>query len=274
MTQDSITHDLARLNARGLVLVGCGRMGGAMLRGWLDRGLNPEAVTVIDPNIGAEWQGKGLRLNAALPADPTVLVIAVKPQMMGDVLPALAAVRGATVISVAAGTTIAQFEKHFHGTAIVRVMPNTPAAIGQGISAIIGNAAASETDLALTESLMGAVGQVVRLNSEDQMDAVTGLSGSGPAYVFHLIETMTAAGIAQGLAPDLALNLARATVAGAGALAMQTGTDPAILRENVTSPGGTTAAGLRELMDPDHGLPPLMARTVAAATARGKELGQ
>ena len=269
------THDALRgLNARGLVLVGCGRMGGAMLKGWLDRGLDPGAVTVIDPNIGAEWQDRGLRLNADPPADPAVLVIAVKPQMMGDVLPTLTAIRGATILSVAAGTTIAAFERHFPDAPIVRVMPNTPAAIGQGISAIIGNARATESDLALAETLMGAVGQVVRLDSESQMDAVTGLSGSGPAYVFHLIEAMTAAGVAQGLAPDLALNLARATVAGAGALAMATGQDPAVLRENVTSPGGTTAAGLRELMDPDHGLPPLMARTVAAATARGKELGQ
>ncbi|MDO5630768.1 MAG: pyrroline-5-carboxylate reductase [Paracoccus sp. (in: a-proteobacteria)] len=274
MAQDILINDLARLNARGLVLVGCGRMGGAMLRGWLERGLDAGAVTVIDPKIGDEWQDKGLRLNAPLPENPAVLVIAIKPQMMGDVLPDLAAVHGATVLSVAAGTTIAQFEKHFHDAAIVRVMPNTPAAIGQGISAIIGNSVATETDLALAETLMGAVGQVVRLDSESQMDAVTGLSGSGPAYVFHLIEAMTAAGVAQGLAPDLALNLARATVAGAGALAMQTGTDPAILRENVTSPGGTTAAGLRELMDPERGLPPLMARTIAAATARGKELGQ
>ncbi|MDO5613587.1 MAG: pyrroline-5-carboxylate reductase [Paracoccus sp. (in: a-proteobacteria)] len=274
MPQETSTNDLARLNARGLVLAGCGRMGGAMLRGWLQGGLDAGAVTVIDPNIGDEWQGKGLRLNAPLPADPAVLVIAVKPQMMGNVLPELAAIRGTTVLSVAAGTTIAQFEKHFHDSAIVRVMPNTPAAIGQGISAIIGNARATESDLQLAEMLMGAVGQVVRLDSESQMDAVTGLSGSGPAYVFHLIETMAAAGVAQGLAPDLALNLARATVAGAGALAMQSGTDPAILRENVTSPGGTTAAGLRELMDPDHGLPPLMARTIAAATARGKELGK
>lgn len=266
--------DWAEINARGLVLVGCGRMGGAMLRGWLDRGLDPGAVTVIDPNLAPEWQDRGLRVNAAPPADPAVIVLAVKPQMMGAALPALSATPGALVISVAAGTTIATFERHFPDAPIVRVMPNTPAAIGQGISALIGNARASEADLRRAEALMSAVGRVVRLNTEDQMDAVTALSGSGPAYVFHLIEAMAAAGEAQGLPADLSLTLARATVAGAGALAVHADEDPAVLRQNVTSPGGTTAAGLAVLMDKTNGLPPLMAATVAAATARGRELGK
>ncbi len=266
--------DFEDINARGLVLVGCGRMGGAMLRGWLAGGLQPGAVTVIDPNLAPEWQDKGLRVNAPLPENPAVLVLAVKPQMMAGVLGTAPALAKTLVISVAAGTTIATFETAFPGLPIVRVMPNTPAAIGKGISAIIGNGAATPADLDLAQALMSAVGRVVRLDSEDQMDAVTGLSGSGPAYVFHLIEAMAKAGEAQGLSPALSLELARMTVAGAGALAVDADEDPAILRENVTSPGGTTAAGLRVLMDADSGLPPLMVRTVAAATERGRELGK
>ena len=262
------------INRRGLVLVGCGRMGGAMLRGWLARGLEPGAVTVIDPRLSPEWQDKGLRVNADLPADPAVLVLAVKPQMMSEALGGVPKLTDTLVLSVAAGTTIATFEAAFPGSPIIRVMPNTPAAIGQGISAMIGNGLATDAHLDLAQALMAAVGRVVRLEREDQMDAVTGLSGSGPAYVFHLIEAMAKAGEAQGLPADLSLELARMTVAGAGALAIDADEDPAVLRENVTSPGGTTAAGLRVLMDPDSGLPPLMARTVAAATERGRELGR
>lgn len=266
--------DFNDINERGLVLVGCGKMGGAMLHGWLARGLEPGAVTVIDPKISDDWQGRGLRLNAGLPGNPAVLVLAVKPQMMADALGTLPVLDRTLVLSVAAGTRIASFEAAFPGAPVVRVMPNTPAAIGKGISAIIGNACASGDDLDLAEALMAAVGRVVRLESEDQMDAVTGLSGSGPAYVFHLIEAMAQAGQAQGLAPGLALELARMTVAGAGALAIEADEDPAVLRQNVTSPGGTTAAGLKVLMDAEHGLVALMDKTVAAATERGRELGR
>ena len=262
------------INARGLVLVGCGRMGGAMLKGWLARGLRPDAVTVIDPKLAPEWQDKGLRVNADLPGNPAVLVLAVKPQMMADALGQVPKLSDTLVVSVAAGTTIASFEATFPGAPIVRVMPNTPAAIGQGISALIGNGRATAAHLDLAEALMRAVGRVVRLEDEGQMDAVTGLSGSGPAYVFHLIETMAKAGEAQGLPADLALELARATVAGAGALTVHEDEDPAVLRQNVTSPNGTTAAGLKVLMDQDAGLPPLMVRTVAAATERGRALGR
>lgn len=266
--------DFDELNQRGLVLVGCGRMGGAMLKGWLARGLQPGSVTVIDPGLAPEWQGRGLRVNATLPDNPAVLVLAVKPQMMAGALGEVPALKDTLIISVAAGTTIATFEAAFAGSPIIRVMPNTPAAIGQGISAMIGNAETTPAQLDLAEALMRAVGRVVRLDSESQMDAVTGLSGSGPAYVFHMIEAMAAAGEAQGLPPELSLELARATVAGAGALAVDADEDPAVLRENVTSPGGTTAAGLKVLMDPETGLPPLMKRTVAAATERGRELGK
>ncbi|GLS79400.1 pyrroline-5-carboxylate reductase [Paracoccus marinus] len=267
--------DLAELNGRGLVLVGCGRMGGALLKGWLARGIEPGAVAVIDPDPPAWLSQAGVAANGVLPDDPAVLVIAVKPQMMGDVLPRLQPGRaGRTlVLSVAAGVTLAAFARAFPGAAVVRTMPNTPAAIGQGITAIVGNDRADASALDLAHSLMAAVGNVVRLDDEAQMDAVTALSGSGPAYVFDLIEAMAAAGEAQGLPPALALDLARATVAGAGALAMAGDEDPAVLRANVTSPGGTTAAGLSVLMDERAGLPPLMAQTVAAAAARSRELG-
>lgn len=262
------------INARGLVLVGCGRMGGAMLKGWLAQGLQPGAVTVIDPKIAPEWQDKGLRVNAPLPENPAVLVLAVKPQMMVDALGELPELGDTLVVSVAAGTTILTFEAAFPGAPVIRVMPNTPAAIGKGISALIGNDRATAAHLDLAETLMSAVGRVVRLDSEAQMDAVTGLSGSGPAYVFHLIEALARAGEAQGLSADMALELARVTVAGAGALAVDADEDPAVLRENVTSPGGTTAAGLKVLMNEETGLPPLIRRTVAAATERGRELGK
>ena len=266
--------DISELNARGLVLIGCGRMGGALLDGWLKNGLQPGAVHVVDPNPRGDLSATGISVNGDLPDDPAVLVIAVKPQMMADVLPRLRVGADTLVVSVAAGVTIAAYEAAFPGAAIVRTMPNTPAAIGQGITAIVGNARAGEAQLALAQTLMSAVGRVVRLADEGQMDAVTALSGSGPAYVFHMIEAMAAAGEAEGLSPALALELARATVAGAGALAVAEDEDPAKLRENVTSPGGTTAAGLSQLMDPAAGLPPLMRRTIAAAAERGRELGK
>ncbi|MBL4917988.1 pyrroline-5-carboxylate reductase [Szabonella alba] len=270
--------DMERVNARGLVLLGCGKMGSALLAGWLARGLKHQTVTVLDPNPSDWLQAQGIRVNGPVPARPAVVVLAVKPQMMGEALPLLAPLgqTDALILSVAAGTTLARFETVFGPQAVlVRAMPNTPAAVGRGITAIVGNARAGEADLALAESLLSAVGEVVRLQSESQMDAVTGLSGSGPAYVFHLIEAMAAAGEAQGLAPDLAMRLARATVCGAGELAHQTPeTSAAQLRINVTSPGGTTAAGLSVLMDPKSGFPDLLRRAVAAATERGRELGQ
>ena len=256
-----------------MVLLGCGQMGGALLRGWLARGLPPAAVQVIDPRPGDWLAATGVGVNGALPPRAAVALIAVKPQMMGEALPALRALAPeALFVTVAAGTTMAAYQAVLGADArIVRAMPNTPAAIGQGITAITGNAAATPQDLDLAEMLLSAVGQVVRLEGEHQMDAVTALSGSGPGYVFHLIEALAAAGVAEGLPPAMALDLARATVAGAGALAVQTGTDPAVLRGNVTSPGGTTQAGLAVLMAE---LPDLMARTVHAAAERGRELGR
>ena len=259
----------------GLVLLGCGKMGSAMLAGWLKRDLPAQSVWVIDPKPSDWLRATGVRINEDLPENPAIVLIAVKPQMMGDALPAIAAMgNGETLfISVAAGTPIAAFEKTLGAQSpIVRAMPNTPAAVGRGITAIIGNAHTSAAQLDLSETLLKAVGQVVRLESEDQMDAVTAVSGSGPAYVFHMIECMAAAGESQGLSPELAMQLAQATVAGAGALAEDAEETPAQLRVNVTSPNGTTQAGLEVLMNEDTGLPPLMRNTVKAAADRSRDL--
>lgn len=266
--QDS---ELAR---RGLALLGCGKMGSAMLAGWLARGLPAGSVRVQDPNPSNWLKEQGVHINQGFGESPAVVLIAVKPQVMGEALPALQSLpQGKTLfVSVAAGIPMATYEAHLGAVPIVRAMPNTPAAVGKGITAIIGNAHSSGADLDTADTLLSAVGEVVRLESEAQMDAVTGVSGSGPAYVFHMIECLAAAGEAEGLAPDLALALARATVAGAGALAKESGEDPAQLRRNVTSPNGTTQAGLEVLMDAETGLPPLMRATVAAATRRSKEL--
>lgn len=262
---------------RGLVLLGCGKMGSAMLAGWLDGGLPASSVFVIDP-FPSDWlRGAGVNINVDVPADPAVALVAVKPQMMGDALPTMQALGNGTTlfVSVAAGTPIARFEAELGPrTPIVRAMPNTPAAVGRGITAIIGNDHATDAQVALADALLSAVGQVVRLDTEDQIDAVTGVSGSGPAYVFHMIETLAAAGEAQGLPAQMAMQLARATVAGAGALAEAADESPSQLRVNVTSPNGTTQAALEVLMDETDGFPALLNRAVKAATDRSKELGR
>lgn len=266
---------MEELAKRGLVLLGCGKMGSAMLQGWLADGFPPEAVWVLDPAPSPWLQSIGVNINAGLPDDPGVALIAVKPQMMGAALPDLVALEaGATLfVSVAAGTPIAAFEATLGSLAkIVRAMPNTPAAVGKGITAIVGNGHATPEDLDLAERLLSAVGQVVRLEDEEQMDAVTGLSGSGPAYVFHMIEAMAAAGEAEGLSPEMSMQLAKATVAGAGALAEAADETPAQLRVNVTSPNGTTQAGLEVLMNDQSGLAPLVRATVGAAADRSRAL--
>ncbi len=269
--------DFSTIEARGMILLGCGKMGSAMLKGWLEQGLSPTAVHVIDP-APSEWlRGTGVNINGELPEKPALLLIAVKPQMMEAALPSAADFGdGDTIIlSVAAGIPIARFESVFGtDTPVIRAMPNTPAAVGRGITAIVGNARTGPEATKLAQSLLEAVGQVVRLDSEDQMDAVTAVSGSGPAYVFHLIETLAAAGEAEGLSPELALQLARATVAGAGALAEGSDESPAQLRINVTSPNGTTQAALEVLMDERAGFPPLLRRAVKAAADRSRELGK
>ena len=267
---------MEQITREGLVLLGCGKMGSALLAGWLAAGIPPASVWVIEPAPSPWLAGLGVHLNAGLPAAPAVALLAVKPQMMGAALPALQALgNGRTVmVSIAAGTTIAALEAALGAqTPIVRTMPNTPAMVGRGITGICGNAHAGGGGLSLARSLMSAVGQVVDLDGEHQIDAVTAVSGSGPAYVFHMIEALAAAGVAQGLSEPTAMQLARATVCGAGELAWQSDQTAAQLRLNVTSPGGTTAAALEVLMDPQTGFPPLLARAVKAAADRGRELG-
>jgi pyrroline-5-carboxylate reductase len=268
---------LDRVARDGLVLLGCGKMGSALLAGWLKAGLPIGSVWVVEPQPSDWLIAQGTRLNEGLPEAPAVALLAVKPQMMGKALPALQAMgNGATLfVSIAAGTTIATFEAALGDqTPIVRTMPNTPAMVGRGITALCRNAHVSDEDFAVARDLMAAVGQVVTLDGEHQIDAVTAVSGSGPAYVFHLIEALAAAGVSEGLPPDVAMQLARATVCGAGELAFQSADTAAQLRVNVTSPGGTTAAALGVLMDPETGFPALLRRAVKAAADRGRELGK
>ncbi|MEP5762509.1 MAG: pyrroline-5-carboxylate reductase [Litoreibacter sp.] len=269
--------NLDDVNDRGLVLLGCGKMGSAMLQGWMTLGVEPAAVHVRDPHPSDWLNASGVQINGDLPENPAVVLLAVKPQMMEGAISQLQHISGSETVflSVAAGTSIGYFEQTLgENSAIVRAMPNTPAAIGKGITAIVGNAHATAEDLDLVEALLSAVGQVVRLSSEDQIDAVTGVSGSGPAYVFYLIETLADAGVAQGLPPELAMQLAKATVAGAGALAESAAESPSQLRINVTSPGGTTAEALEVLMEPKTGFSNLLNRAVKAAADRGRELSK
>ncbi len=269
-----------QVNERGLVLLGCGKMGTALLTGWIEAGLRLENSYVLDPYPSdrvKELASKGLNLNAEIPTSPAICILAVKPQMMGEALVHLRALGGGGVLflSIAAGTSVATLTGVLGGdTPIIRAMPNTPAAIGHGITALFGNPQVDESAMTLGERLLSAVGQTVRLESEAQMDAVTAVSGSGPAYVFHLIETLAAAGEAEGLTAELAMKLALATVAGAAELAEKSCENVAQLRANVTSPGGTTAAALGVLMDEEFGFPPLLKRAVAAAAARGRALGK
>ncbi len=266
-----------------LVLAGAGKMGGAMLEGWLARGLNPRDVIVQDPapspEISALLVKHGVALKAAvtsLPRAPSVIVIAVKPQMLEQAFPQLAKIAAPStlVLSIAAGRTIESFEKHLAiGTAVVRAMPNTPASIGQGITACVGNAHTGVDQRGLADALLSAIGEVVWLDAEAQMDAVTAVSGSGPAYVFLLAECLAEAGRAEGLDGPLAEQLARATIAGSGALLAHSELTATALRENVTSPGGTTAAALGVLMD-EPGLKALLKKAVAMAAARSRELGK
>lgn len=269
--------DMNDVAKRGLVLLGCGKMGSAMLAGWLRNGLPPQSVWVIDPHPSDWVRQQGVHIGGDIPENPAIALIAVKPQMMQDALPDVQMLGNGTtlVISVAAGTPIATFETMLGDqTPIIRAMPNTPAAIGRGITALIGNARTNEDDLDLAEALLWSIGQTVRLDDESQMDAVTAVSGSGPAYVFHLIETLAAAGVAEGLPEEMAMTLAKATVGGAGDLAENADEDPGQLRVNVTSPNGTTQAALAVLMDPEDGFPALLRRAVAAAANRSRELSR
>lgn len=264
-----------------LVLLGAGKMGGAMLDGWTARGLKPKQVIVIDPMAGKDIKAmakKGLSLNPKpgpkSKADAAAIIIAVKPQMAPEAIPPLGLYVGKStlVVSIMAGRTIRFLEDILPpGTAIVRAMPNTPAAIGRGITVAVPNAKVSARQRKLTTDLLAATGTVEWVKDEKLIDAVTATSGSGPAYVFLLVEAMTKAAIAAGLPADLAGRLARETVAGSGELLHRSDLDAATLRQNVTSPGGTTAAALSVLMGP-AGFDDLLTRAIAAATTRSREL--
>jgi pyrroline-5-carboxylate reductase len=264
-----------------LVLVGAGRMGSALLGGWFGRGLDGSSMTIIDPAPSEEAQiagrYKGVRINpeAAEIAPPAVLFLAIKPQTLDEAAPQIARLAGAQtlVVSILAGKTTSNLRARLSGAGgIVRAMPNTPAAIRRGITAAYATKDVSPAQRGTADELLSAVGRVEWLEDESHLDAVTAVSGSGPAYVFLLAECLAEAGAAAGLPPDLAERLARATVEGSGEL-MHRSPEKAVskLREEVTSPGGTTAAALA-ILNGESGLKKLMEAAVAAAKHRAAEL--
>ena len=265
--------------ARCLVLVGCGKMGGAMLRGWLAAGI-ASRYAVVEPagppgalarTTGVEWYS----IAEALPAEPApdAVIFAVKPQIADEVVPDYRrwAASGTLFVSIIAGKTLSGLARHLGRGAIVRTMPNTPAAIGRGITVGCANPLVTSEQRRLCDRLLAAIGESAWVEDEALIDAVTAVSGSGPAYVFLLIEALARAGQCEGLPADLAMRLARDTVAGSGELARTSEESPAQLRENVTSPGGTTRAALDVLLAAD-GLGSLIGRAVSAAAARSREL--
>jgi pyrroline-5-carboxylate reductase len=272
--------EIASALPSSLVLVGAGKMGGAMLEGWLAVGMPGRAVTVVGSassdattRLASE---KGFALNPAdAPSPPEALVLATKPQMLDDAAPHVNRMvgPGTVVISILAGKTISDLRGRLpNARAVVRAMPNLPASIGRGATGAAGSGDVSEGQKAMADALLRSVGVVEWLSSEDLIDAVTAVSGSGPAYVFHLVECLAEAGVAAGLPSELAARLARATVTGAGELLFQSELPPATLRQNVTSPGGTTAAALEVLMRDPGGMRELMRDAVAAAKRRAGEL--
>ncbi len=261
-----------------LALVGAGKMGGAMLQGWLALGLDPKKVVVVEPQpapdiLALAHDGATINPPAGAVANVAVIVLAVKPQVAPDVMADVAKMvsAGTLVISIMAGRTLSFLQQHLPNAAIVRAMPNTPAAIGRGITVAVPNAKVSESQRKLAHNLLAASGAAEWVSDEALIDAVTAVSGSGPAYVFLLAESLAKAAVAAGLPQALADNLARATVSGAGELLHRSPLDPATLRKNVTSPGGTTAAALEILMGPD-GFDKLLREAVAAAAKRSREL--
>jgi pyrroline-5-carboxylate reductase len=269
-------HSLKSLGS--LVLLGAGKMGGAMLEGWIARGLEPSRITIIEPQPAKALKAltrHGLNLNPKGKATTaSVVVVAVKPQTAPEAVPALAPYVGKTtlLLSIMAGRTIAFIESALPAaSAVVRAIPNTPAAIGRGITVAVGNGEVSARQRRHATDLLASLGAVEWVSDEGLMDAVTATSGSGPAYVFLLAEAMTQGAIAAGIPPALAARLARETIAGAGELLRRSELDPTTLRQNVTSPGGTTAAALGVLMGPG-GFDTLLTQAIAAATKRGREL--
>ena len=262
-----------------LVLVGAGKMGGAMAQGWLDAGLAPSSLTILEPSpspeIASLAAARGVALNPQITAPPEMLVLATKPQSLDQVAPGIAAIasQSTLVLSILAGKTIANLMARLpQARAVVRAMPNLPAAIGRGVTAAVANANVGHEQRGWCERLLGAIGAFYWLDDESGIDAVTAISGSGPAYVFALTEALAAAAERLGLKPELSLGLARGTVEGAAELMRRdSATSPATLRRNVTSPGGTTAAALAVLQGPG-GLEDLMIKATAAARARAAEM--
>jgi pyrroline-5-carboxylate reductase len=265
---------------KSLILIGAGKMGGAMLDGWLATGMNPRDITILDPHpspdVASTARAHGMQLNPPLGHVPAAaaIILAIKPQMLDAAQPVLKhlAQPGSLVISILAGKTIADIALRMEGhRAIVRAMPNLPASVRRGVTAACADASVSAGQKTMADALLRGVGKVEWITDENLIDAVTAVSGSGPAYVFHMVEALAEAGRAAGLPSDLAERLARATIEGAGEMLYKSDLPPGVLRQNVTSPGGTTAAALGELMA-ENGLTPLMRRTVAAARRRAEEL--
>ena len=259
-----------------ILLAGCGRMGGALARGWLERGIAASDIVAIDPAPSDPPQGIILVPDQSRVPEgfsPDVVVLATKPQIMAEAVPPLGRYEWSVFLSIAAGRTLGGLDTLLGGgRAIVRAMPNTPAAIGRGITVAVPNREVSGDQHELCGHLLGAVGEVAWVHDEALMDAVTAVSGSGPAYVFLLAEAMAEAGVAAGLHPDLAARLASVTVAGSGELLGRSAVPASALREAVTSPGGTTFAALQVLMAKKHGLTHLMTEAIEAATKRSREL--
>lgn len=273
----SITLSLSALSGT-VILVGAGNMGNALLQSWLELGLELKSIAVIEPKPTPEISAlseRGVRLNPSLSASDNAcaVIVAVKPQVAETALPEVVAMIGEStvVISIMAGQTLQFLARQLPNAAIVRAMPNMPAAIGRGMTVAMANAAVTDGQHNIAHALLSASGAVEWIEDEALMDAVTAVSGSGPAYVFLLAEALAQAGVAAGLPAGIAATLARETVAGSGELLHRSKEDAAMLRKNVTSPGGTTAAALEVLTGPD-GLDALMTKAVAAATRRSREL--
>lgn len=262
-----------------IVVIGAGKMGGALVDGWLAQGVDPASIRLVDPALETDdrgWPARGVSCFGSVEAldirHPALVLLAIKPQMIAAVLPGLAGLDhdGLTVLSIAAGTTLATLQGAFPKAVSIRSMPNTPAAVGAGIAAAYGPDTSQTVREGVT-ALLKAVGQVVWVDGERAMDAVTAVSGSGPAYVFHMVEALAEAGEALGLPAETAMALARQTVVGSGKLLADANESAAQLRVNVTSPGGTTAAGLSVLRDTGR-LADLMRETTKAAFDRSVAL--
>ena len=269
------------LKGQTLLLVGCGKMGSALLQGWLNAGLDATQFYVQEPNPDAALADLGVHLNvdtgALQEAAPSVIILAIKPQLAVDVLPSIAllAAPETLVVSLMAGVSINTMSDLLGGeAAFVRTMPNTPAAMGDGMTALYASSGTQDAQKETAQALLAAVGQTVWLDNEKSIDAVTAISGSGPAYVFHMVEALAAAAVNLGLPQDMAAQLAAQTVIGSAAMLRDDGADPRQLRVNVTSPGGTTEAALDVLMGDTGGLVDLMRRATQAAAARAGELAK